>query len=374
MTSPLAGLLVLDFTTLLPGPLAALMLAEAGAEVVKIERPPAGDEMRSYVPRWGADSTNFALLNRGKASVALDLKDQAQKARLGPLLARADIVIEQFRPGVMDRLGLGYAAIAAVNPRVIYCAITGYGQSGPKRDVAGHDLNYIGDTGLLSLSSGEPARPVIPPALLADIAAGSYPAFMNILLAVIARQASGRGCYLDVAMTDHIFPFMYWAIGKALGSGEWAGNATDLVTGGTPRYHLFPAADNRLVAVAAIEQKFWETFCTLIDLAPALRDDARDPAATIAGIAAILRGKPGAHWRAVFAGQDCCCSVVASLREAMADPHVAARGLFRGTASGSGTTLPALPVPVLPIFRGVAADKRSPALGADTDRLAPERA
>ncbi|MDR3532988.1 MAG: CaiB/BaiF CoA-transferase family protein [Rhodopila sp.] len=373
MTPPLAGLLVLDFTTLLPGPLAALMLAEAGADVVKIERPPVGDEMRTYVPRWGADSTNFALLNRGKSSVALDLKDPAQKQRLMPLLAKADIVIEQFRPGVMDRLGLGYEAIRAINPRVIYCAITGYGQTGPKRDVAGHDLNYIGDTGLLSVSSGDPAKPVIPPALVADIAAGAYPAFMNILLAVIARQSTGRGAYLDVAMTDNIFPFLYWAIGKALGTGEWAGNGTDLVTGATPRYHLFPAADDRLVAVAAIEQRFWENFCRLIDLDPALRDDTKDPAATTAGIAAILRGKPGAHWRAVFEGQDCCCSVVASVREAMEDPHVAARGLFRGTVSGSGTTLPALPVPVLPIFRDAGQDKHAPALGADTDRLTPRR-
>jgi crotonobetainyl-CoA:carnitine CoA-transferase CaiB-like acyl-CoA transferase len=373
MTSPLAGLLVLDFTTLLPGPLAALMLAEAGAEVVKIERPPVGDEMRTYEPRWGADSTNFALLNRGKASVALDLKDPAQKARLAPLLARADIIIEQFRPGVMDRLGLGYEAVAKINPRVIYCAITGYGQTGPKRDVAGHDLNYIGDVGLLALGSGAPGHPVIPPALVADIAAGSYPAFMNILLAVIARHSTGRGCYLDVAMTDNIFPFMYWAIGKALGTGEWAGNATDLVTGGTPRYHLFPTEDDRLVAVAAIEQKFWENFCALIDLDPALRDDRVDPGATTAGIATILRGKPGAHWQAVFAGKDCCCSVVATLQEAMADPHVAARGLFRGTVSGTGTTLPALPVPVLPVFRGAGGDKPAPALGADTDRLMPRR-
>lgn len=371
MTTPLAGLLVLDFTTLLPGPLAALMLAEAGAEVVKIERPPVGDEMRTYVPRWGADSTNFALLNRGKSSVALDLKDPAQRERLMPLVLRADIIIEQFRPGVMDRLGLGYEAVSSINPGVIYCAITGYGQTGPKRDVAGHDLNYIGDTGLLAVSSGEPAHPVIPPALIADIAAGSYPAFMNILLAVIARQSSGRGCYLDIAMTDHIFPFLYWAIGKALGTGEWAGNGQDLVTGGTPRYHLFPAADDRLVAVAAIEQKFWEEFCALINLDPALRDDSKDPAATTAAIAAILRGQPGAHWRGVFEGHDCCCSVVANLQEAMADPHVAARSLFRGTVSGSGTPLPALPVPVLPIFRDGAADKAAPRLGGDTDKLAP---
>lgn len=369
MSQPLAGLLVLDFTTLLPGPLAGLMLAEAGAEVVKIERPPVGDEMRTYEPRWGDDSTNFALLNRGKSSVALDLKDPAQKARLMPLLEKADIVLEQFRPGVMDRLGLGYEAVSKINPGVIYCAITGYGQTGPKRDVAGHDLNYIGDTGMLGLSCGTAEHPVIPPALVADIAAGAYPAFMNILLAVIARQTSGTGCYLDVAMTDNIFPFLYWAIGKSLGTGEYPGNATDLTTGGTPRYRLYPAADGRMIAVAAIEQRFWDIMCDLIGLEPALRDDSVDATATTAGIAAILRSRPSGHWRAVFAGKDCCCSVVATMQEALEDPHVAARGLFNGTVSGSGGTLPALPVPVLPLFRQDGGDRPVAKLGEDNDRL-----
>jgi alpha-methylacyl-CoA racemase len=144
------------------------------------------------------------------------------------------------------------------------------------------------------------------------------------------------------------------------------------VTGGTPRYRMFPASDNRLMAVAAIEQKFWENFCRLIDLDPALWDDSRDPAAATAAIAAILRTKPGEHWRSLFAGQDCCCSVVATMQEAMEDPHVAARGLFRGTVSGGMAPLPALPVPVLPAFRDARQDKLSPALGADTDRLAPQ--
>src|SRR5690242_13980768 len=150
---PLEGILVLDFSTLLPGPMATLLLAEAGAEVVKIERP-TGEEMRSYRPKWGRESVNFALLNRGKKSLALDLKTPVDRARLEPLLARADVIVEQFRPGVMARLGLGYSDIEAKNPRVIYCSITGYGQDGPKRDVAGHDLNYIGDAGLLALSMG----------------------------------------------------------------------------------------------------------------------------------------------------------------------------------------------------------------------------
>ena len=168
---PLEGITILDFSTLLPGPMATLILAEAGAQVIKIERPGRGDEMRSYQPKWGADSVNFALLNRGKKSVTLDLKDAVERAKLDPLLERADIVVEQFRPGVMARLGLDYETLARRNPRLIYCALTGYGQTGPKRDASGHDLNYIGDTGLLALSMGDPRRPVIPPALIAELPA-----------------------------------------------------------------------------------------------------------------------------------------------------------------------------------------------------------
>ncbi len=374
MTLPLAGMLVLDFTTLLPGPLATLMLAEAGAEVVKIERPPIGDEMRIYAPAWGtgpgADGVNFALLNRGKASVALDLKDPAQRARLDPLLARADVLVEQFRPGVMDRLGLGWETLSARYPKLIYCSITGYGQDGPKRDVAGHDLNYIGDTGVLSVSSGDPARPTVPPVLAADIAAGAYPAFMNILLALLARGSSGRGNRLDVAMTDHLFPFLYWAIGAGLGTGRFPGNGDSLTTGGGPRYRVYPAADGRLIAVAAIEQRFWDRFCALIGLDPSLVDDARDPAATIAGVAAILRARPAAAWGAVFAGEDCCCSVVATVEEALADPHFRARGLFAGgVTNAAGQRLPALPVPVLPAFRRPAGDVAAPGLGEQTETL-----
>src|SRR5262249_18551351 len=153
---PLEGLFVLDFSTLLPGPLATLLLAEAGAEVVKVEPPGRGEEMRAHRPKWGGESARFALLNRRKKSDALDLKDPVGRGGLDPLVARADVLVEQFRPGVMARLGLDYEAVARINPRIIYCSITGYGQASPKRDVAGHDLNYIGDAGLLALAMGEP--------------------------------------------------------------------------------------------------------------------------------------------------------------------------------------------------------------------------
>ncbi|MCZ7659669.1 MAG: CoA transferase [Xanthobacteraceae bacterium] len=370
---PLEGLTVLDFSTLLPGPMATLLLAEAGAEVIKVERPGRGEEMRGYDPKWGRDSVNFALLNRGKKSLALDLKDPADRARLEPLLARADVLVEQFRPGVMARLGLGYDDVAKANPRIVYCAITGYGQTGPKRDVAGHDLNYIGDAGLLALSTGPSDRPVLPPALIADIAAGAYPAVMNILLALAERARSGRGRYLDIAMHDNVFPFMYWALGNGLAAGQWPGNGSDLVTGGTPRYRLYPTADGRLVAAAPIEQKFWEEFCEVIGLAPELRDDARDPAATGRRIAEIIRAESAETWRARFSGRDCCCSIVADLREALADPHVAARGLFaHALTNEAGARLPALPVPIDAAFRlpaGTAA--AAPALGAHNAELAP---
>src|SRR5512145_351504 len=175
--------------------------------------------MRGRMPKWGTDSASFALLNRGKKSVALDLKDPAERARLAPLVERADVIVEQFRPGVMARLGLEYDAVATRNPMVVYCSISGYGQASPKRDVAGHDLNYIGDAGLLALSMGDPERPVIPPALVADIAGGAYPAVLNILLALEERRRTRRGRHLDVAMADNLFPFMFWTLGQGFAAG-----------------------------------------------------------------------------------------------------------------------------------------------------------
>src|SRR5262249_43468109 len=180
---PLSGLLVVDFTTLLPGPLAPLMLAEAGAEVIKIEQP-GGENARRFPPMIDGESAAFVMLNRGKTSVSLDLKNEVERAKLTQLIKRADILVEQFRPGVMTRLGLGYEDARALNPRLIYCSISGYGQSGPRVHEAGHDINYIGNTGLLDLQPGPLEHPVVPPMLAADIAGGSFPAVINILLAL----------------------------------------------------------------------------------------------------------------------------------------------------------------------------------------------
>src|SRR6266481_8799657 len=284
MTQPLAGILVLDFTTLLPGPLATLMLAEAGAEVIKIERP-GGEELRQHPPYIDGESAVYALLNRGKKSIVLDLKAADACARLAPLLARCDVVVEQFRPGVMARLGLGYEAVKAMNPQVIYCAITGYGQDGPRRNEAGHDLNYIAATGLLALSPGPTDRPTVPPALIGDIGGGAMPAVMNILLGLRRRDATGEGCFIDIAMADAMFTFAWHALASGFAEHRFPAPATARLAGGSPRYQLYPTSDGKLVACAALEQKFWLAFCAAIGLAAPLADDRVDAAATTAAVA-----------------------------------------------------------------------------------------
>ena len=372
---PLADVLVLDFTTLLPGPLATLMLAEAGAQVIKIERP-GGEDMRRYEPRFDGESAMFAMLNRGKQSLVLDLKDSADRARLMPLVKRADVLVEQFRPGVMARLGLGANALRKVNPRLIYCSITGYGQSGPRAAEAGHDINYIGATGLLALQPGPLDRPNVPPALIADIGGGTLPAVMNILLALRQRDRTGKGCAIDIAMADAMFTFAGHplAVGHITGQFPVAGNAR--LTGGSPRYQLYPTKDGKLVACGALEQKFWLAFTSAIGLAPEFVDDRSDPQATKREVAAIIASRSVEEWRPVLAAADCCVTIVTTLEEALRDPHFVGRGLFSHQVSGaSGATMPALPVPIDPAFRGKRKSKPLPVLGADNDLVkAPRRA
>jgi alpha-methylacyl-CoA racemase len=358
---PLSGLLVLDFSTLLPGPLAALMLAEAGAEVIKIERP-GGEDMRRFPPLVDGESAVFALLNRGKTVLTLDLKSAADRDTLKPLLERADILIEQFRPGVMARLGLGYEDVRALNPRLIYCSISGYGQSGPRVHEAGHDINYIGNTGVLDLQPGPVAAPVVPPMLAADIAGGSFPAVINILLALRARDQSGAGAHLDIAMTDAMFTFAWYAL--ALGTaGRFPKPGELSLVGASPRYQLYATKDGKLIACGALEQKFWESFTRAIGLPAEFIDDERNPKATREAVAKLIVARTAEEWRPVLAAADCCATIVLSLQEAMGDPHFTARGLFANEIeTASGKRLPALPLPIAPQFRAPRGGKKAPKL------------
>src|SRR5688500_8282261 len=246
--------------------------------------------MRTYTPRVGSDSVNFALLNRGKRSVVFDLKTEREKVL--PLVREADVLVEQFRPGVMERLGLGYSQLRSENPRLIYCAITGYGQTGPRANVAAHDLNYVAESGMLSLTE----QPMVPAALLADIAGGAYPAVMNILLALRSRERDGQGCKLDISMSDNLFTFLYWALGEGE-LGKWPGAGDALVTGGSPRYQVYRTADDRFVAAAPLEDRFWENFCAALSIP---KDSSREK------VAARIASKTSQEWQAIFAGKDVC--------------------------------------------------------------------
>lgn len=368
MPLPLDDVCVLDFSTLLPGPFATQMLTQAGARVIKIERPGGGDEMRSYEPKLGADSTNFHLLNAGKESLVIDLKAKDALERLRPLIARADVIVEQFRPGVMDRLGFGYEALRVINPRLIYCAITGWGQSGPKSMIAAHDLNYMAEAGLLGLSGGSDGAPVMPPVLVADLAAGAFPAVINILLALRQRDHTGQGTYLDIAMGENLLPLAYWGLGAGFGASDWPNRGDALVTGGSPRYQIYRTADGRYLAAAPIEDRFWKNFCNLIGLPEELRDARADQGKAKQAVAAIIASRTAESWQDVFAGQDVCCSIVISLREAVSDPHFAARGVFARKIVAGGQSLPALPGPVAACFRSEA-ETTAPPLGAHSGAL-----
>ncbi len=366
----LKGIKVLDFSTLLPGPLASLFLAETGAEVIKIEKPLIGDEMRSSYPKWNDESISFSMLNRGKKSLCLDLKDKNSLKVLKPLIEKADILIEQFRPGVMKRLGLDYANIKKINNKIIYVSITGYGQTGPRKMLAGHDLNYIGNTGLLSLSMGSDENTTVPPALVADIAGGSYPAIINILLALRKRDLHQTGSYLDISMSDNLFPFMFWALGSGFVKNKWPINSDSLLSGGSPRYNIYQTKDGSYIAAAPLEDRFWKKFCEVIKLPNKFINMQNNQNVIIKRIRNIIISKDKNYWTKVFDEADCCCSTVKSIEEAINDNHFKIRNIFeKKIANDEGEELPALPIPIDNQFRKKKIVEKAPKLGFDNETL-----
>jgi len=264
----------------------------------------------------------------------------------------------------MSRLGLGYEDVRSLNPRLIYCSISGYGQIGPRVNEAGHDINYIGNTGLLDLQPGPREKPVVPPMLAADIAGGSFPAVINILLALRARDQSGQGCRIDIAMTDAMFTFTWAALALGAATGRFPEPGEMWLVGGSPRYQIYPAKDGKLVACGALEQKFWIAFTKAISLPPEFIDDTQNPNVTCDAVARLIAARTSEEWRPIFAAADCCTTIVTPLEKAMADPHFVQRGVFaHKVVTASGKTLPALPVPVSPDFRQAPGVKKAPNLG-----------
>ena len=310
------------------------------------------------------------MLNRGKKSLCLDLKDKNSQNTLKPLIKKADIIIEQFRPGVMKRLGLDYEKIKKINNKIIYVSITGYGQTGPKKMDAGHDLNYIGNVGLLSLSMGSGQNTTVPPALVADIAGGSYPAIINILLALRKRDLHKTGSYLDISMSDNLFPFMFWALGSGFVKSGWPLNSDSLLSGGSPRYNIYETSDGSYIAAAPLEDRFWKNFCKVIKLPKKFIEKEENQKEIIQKIRNIIILKDKFYWTKVFDEADCCCSVVKSIEEAINDNHFKVRNVFsKKIANDKGEEIPALPIPIDSQFRKKKTVERAPKLGFDNNLL-----
>lgn len=331
--APLAGLKVIDLTRLLPGPVCTLHLADLGAEVIKIEDTGAGDYTRTMglgaAP--GEDSFFFRIVNRNKRGLRLDLKRREGVEVFLRLAREADVIVESFRPGVVDKLGVGYAAVRAINPRIVYCAITGYGQDGPWRDRAGHDLNYIATAGVLDQIGVSDGAPAIPNLQIGDLLGGALTAAMGILAAVIGARATGKGRYVDVSMTDATFAHAYTGLLSVLARGATLPRGTDDLTGGLPCYRLYRTRDGRHMAVGALETKFWRVFCAAIGRSDLESQGLARGAAgerAIAELEALFASQPLAHWAALFEKVDCGVTPVLTFEEAMAHRQLQARGML----------------------------------------------
>lgn len=323
MTSALNGLKVLDFSTLLPGPFATMYLADMGAEVIHVESPTRPDLVRLFPPYANGQATSHSYLNRNKQSVALDLKDPQNIELIKQKISEFDIVVEQFRPGVMQRLGLDYQTLAEINPKLIYCSITGYGQTGTYKDKAGHDINYVSLSGIAGHSGRQDSGPPPMGIQIADVAGGSLHAVIGILAAVTERHQSGLGQYIDISMTDCVVSMNNMAAAASLAGGQHQKAENEQLNGGT-FYDYYRTQDGRYISVGSLEPQFMSGLAATLDLPIVLQKgasfDAEDRQAVKHAIQEKILSKTWAEWNEIFGQLDFCVEPVLSLEEALSSP------------------------------------------------------
>ncbi|MDM8350040.1 CaiB/BaiF CoA-transferase family protein [Pseudomonas sp. sp1636] len=375
MNGPLSSLKILDFSTLLPGPFASLLLADMGAEVLRVESPSRMDLLRVLPPHDGGVSASHAYLNRNKRCIALDLKQAEAVAMVKQLVAEYDIVLEQFRPGVMDKLGVGYAALKAINPRLIYVSITGYGQTGPYKDRAGHDINYLALAGIASYTGRRDSGPLPLGVQLADIAGGSLHGVMGLLAAVIQRQVTGEGQQVDVSMTDCAFSLHGMAGAGYLAAGVEPQMQNQALNGGS-FYDYYRTRDGRWFSVGSLEPQFMQQFCTALgrpELATrGLSSKPEEQQALKREIEIEFEKRDFAEWSQLFAGLDACVEPMLSLAEAVEHPQLKARQVIAEVPRAGSDPQQQLACPLkfsagLPAPRHIGA-----ALGAHTEEVLRE--
>ncbi|MBB1609579.1 MULTISPECIES: CaiB/BaiF CoA-transferase family protein [unclassified Pseudomonas] len=349
MKGPLASLKVLDFSTLLPGPFASLLLADMGARVLRVESPTRMDLVRVLPPHDDGVSASHAYLNRNKRSIALDLKRPEAVEVVKQLVREYDIVLEQFRPGVMDKLGVGYEALKAINPKLIYVSITGYGQTGPYRDRAGHDINYLALAGVASYTGRRDTGPLPLGVQLADIAGGSLHGVMGLLAAVIHRQQTGEGQQVDISMTDCAFSLNGMAGAGYLACGVEPGMEAQALNGGS-FYDYYRTRDGRWFSVGSLEPQFMQQFCAAIGrpelAARGLSPKAEDQRLLKREIAIEFEKRDFADWCERFAAVDACVEPMLPLSEAVEHPQIQARRLVTEVPRGDGRSQRQMACPI----------------------------
>lgn len=366
-TAPLAGIKILDLSRLLPGPLGAQYLADLGADVIKIEDTQAGD----YAP-----PALRAVCNRNKRGLRLDLKHPDGQAALAALVRDADVLIESFRPGVTARLKADYDTLSRHNPRLVYCSITGYGQDGPQRDAAGHDLNYSAYAGVADQMGCGPDQPALSNLPVADILGGSLTAVMGILAALVDAQRTGRGRYVDIAIADGLLAGAVVPLATLNAHGDTRPSGGDTLSGALACYGQYRTQDGRYLAVAALEPKFWNTLCRRLDrldLIALHRDDSAAQQAQVKGeLQRLFGSRPLAHWVELLEGADCCVSPVLTLSDSLAHPHFNARGMVhhaRHEVYGPGAHIAS---PVKMSGFQFAIHRQAPLPGEHTDQILRE--
>jgi len=320
----LSGIRVLDLSRLLPGPYCSMMLGDLGAEVIKVEEPGRGDYIRYYLPKLKAESAFFLAVNRNKKSMTLNLKSEHGKEIFIDMVKSADVVLESFRPGVMEKLGIGYKKLQKTNPKIIVCSISGYGQDGPYAEKAGHDINYLSIAGITGLMGTNDGKPVIPGIQIADIGGGMFAAYC-ILAGVIAREKTGKGQYIDISMTDAAMTWSTMYLGKYFADGKIPKPSSELLTGQFACYNIYETKDGGYMSLGALEPQFWSAFCKIIgrgDMIPGQMDEGKKAEKLKSEVKKVFLEHTKDEWIELLKDVDCCCEPVNSFGEMLSDPQV----------------------------------------------------
>ncbi len=331
MAGPLQDVRIVDFTRLYPGPFGTQLLGDLGADVIKVEDKNSPDYIRLFPPLFNKEGAGYMAVNRNKRSFAIDMKSEKGKKLFFKLVEKSDVVVEQYRPGIMEKMGLGYDKAKEVNPKIIYCSITGFGQTGPYSQIPGHDLNYMGLAGITDLIGVKDGPPVVPGIQIADVAGGGLMSVIGILSALAARNRTGRGQHIDVSMFDGILPFMGINYSYHLATGETLERGNTFLSGALLCYNVYRTKDNKYMTLGALEQKFWQRFCELVgrpEWTEKLYIQGEEKEELASELSEIFLNKTRDEWVEMFRGEESMCDAVLSIDEVENDPHVKARNMI----------------------------------------------